>query len=136
MALPIANRLKHRRDFQEVYQKGLRRQGRCLILRALPDFSPFGNSQSTEAVGKAQPTRIGISISQKVSKKAVVRNRFKRQIRSAFQELFPSIAPGWRLVVVVRPGVQECEYEDFLRELKQLLAQAEVLNGNTRESLL
>lgn len=76
------------------------------------------------------PTRIGISISQKVSKKAVVRNRIKRQIRAALRQLLPRLTPGWQLVIVVRPGAQECEYGQFLRELKQLLAEAEVLNGH------
>lgn len=76
------------------------------------------------------PTRIGISISQKVSKKAVVRNRIKRQIRAALRQLLPQILPGWQLVVVVRPGSQECDYAQFLRELKQLLVEIEVLNGH------
>jgi ribonuclease P protein component len=76
------------------------------------------------------PTRIGISINQKVSKKAVVRNRIKRQIKAIFRQLLPIISPGWQLVVVVRQGAQECEYAQFLRELKQLLAEAEVINGH------
>lgn len=75
------------------------------------------------------PTRFGISISLKVSKKAVVRNRIKRQIRSILRQLLPQISPGWNLVVVVRPGASECDYAQFLRELKQLLAEAEVLHG-------
>ena len=75
------------------------------------------------------PTRIGISISLKVSKKAVVRNRIKRQIRAILRQLLPQISPGWHLVVVVRPGASECDYAQFLRELKQLLAEAEVLHG-------
>lgn len=75
------------------------------------------------------PTRIGISISLKVSKKAVVRNRIKRQIRAILRHLLPQISPGWNLVVVVRPGASECDYAQFLRELKQLLAEAEVLHG-------
>lgn len=83
-----------------------------------------------------QPTRIGISISKKVSKKAVIRNRIKRQIRAACRTLLPRISPGWKIVVSVRVGAQECEYEHFLRELEQLLAQAEVLNGYSREHIL
>ena len=75
------------------------------------------------------PTRIGISISLKVSKKAVVRNRIKRQIRAILRQLLPQISPGWHLVIVVRPGASECDYAQFLRELKQLLAEAEVLHG-------
>jgi ribonuclease P protein component len=80
-----------------------------------------------------QPTRIGISISTKVSKKAVVRNRIKRQLRAAFGSLLPRISPGWLIVVVVQPsaGQQECVTQQFLQELEQLLVAAEVLNGNS-----
>jgi ribonuclease P protein component len=85
---------------------------------------------------EVMPTRIGISISQKVSKRAVIRNRIKRQIRAAIRQMLPCIAPGWRLVVVVRPIAVECDYGQILRELEQLLAEAEVLNGHKRGNLL
>lgn len=133
MALPQPNRLRHRRDFQAVYQKGIRRSGRFLTLRCLPQRNNVINAPALKTLLQRNeanlPTRIGISISQKVSKKAVVRNRIKRQIRAIFRQLLPKIAPGWQLVVVVRPEGRECEYAQFLRELKQLLAQAEVIDG-------
>ncbi len=120
MGLPQANRLKHRRDFKEIYQHGSRYARRHLVLITLPAISAT----------TATSTKIGIVVSQKVSKKAVVRNRIKRRIRAALQSLIPDIAKGWRLVVIVRPRALECEYEHFLRELEQLLRQAEVLDGH------
>jgi ribonuclease P protein component len=132
VTLPQQHRLKLRRDFQAVYHKGIRRTGRYLILRGLPERSSFPKNSNLEQLppdeGKL-PTRIGISISQKVSKKAVVRNRIKRQIRAILRQLLPRLVPGWQLVVVVRPGADQCEYAHFLRELEQLLVEAEVLNG-------
>lgn len=134
MALPQQNRLRHWRDFQAVYHKGIRRSGRYLTLRGLPQRT---SAVATPTQGISLPrdegkpsTRLGISISQKVSKKAVVRNRIKRQIRAIVRQLLPRISPGWQLVVVVRPGAQECEYAQFLRELEQLLVEAEVINGH------
>lgn len=134
MTLPPPNRLRYARDFQAVYHKGIRRSGRYLTLRGLPQHpntveTPIQSVSLPIDEGNL-PTRIGISVSQKVSKKAVVRNRIKRQIRSIFRQLLPQLAPGWQLVVVVRPGAAECEYAHFLRELKQLLVEAEVLNGH------
>ena len=122
MALPLVHRLKKRRDFQAVYQQGIRRYGRHLNLRAL--FRPPGPDQPKS------PTRIGISISQKVSKKAVVRNRIKRQIRAVIMELLPYMSTDWLIVVSVRSEAIECKYEHFLRELKQLLIKAEIIDGN------
>lgn len=82
------------------------------------------------------PTRIGISISQKVSKRAVDRNRIKRRIRAALRYLLPELFPGWLVVITVRPGTAECGYEEFLRELKQLLTKAEVLDGGSGRRFL
>jgi len=121
--VPKANRLQNRQDFQAVFREGIRRHTSHLTLRALRSKEP--DSQLT-------PTRIGISISLKVSKRAVIRNRIKRQLRSAFCQILLRVAPGWRLVVIVQPSaVQECDYQQFLQELEQLLAKAEVINGHS-----
>jgi len=86
--------------------------------------------QLGERVG-VLPTRLGISISQKVSKSAVVRNRIKRQIRAALRTLLPHISPGWRIIISVRTTATECDFVDFLQELKQLLASTEVYHGHS-----
>jgi ribonuclease P protein component len=134
VALPQAHRLKHWRDFQTVYQKGIRRSGRYLTVRGLLQRTSTVDAPTQERLNSPNedkpPTRIGISVSQKVSKKAVVRNRIKRQIRAALRHLLPQLSPGWQLIVGVRPGAEQCDYAQFLRELKQLLAEAEVLNGH------
>ncbi len=140
MALPKANRLKSRQDFQAVFREGIRRQTPHLTLRALKPSYPKKPSldtattttQATDLIPIAS-TRIGISISTKVSKRAVVRNRMKRQIAASFYQLLPKLLPGWRLVIVVKPTAAqgECGSQEFLQELEQLLAQAEVLDGHS-----
>ncbi len=138
MALSKPNRLSSRHDFRAVFREGIRRNGSHLTLRALrpkaestsPDVQETTQSRPNTQL---QPTRIGISISTKVSKKATVRNRIKRQLRAAFRRLLPRISPGWLIAIVVQPsaGQQECVTQQFLQELEQLLAAAEVLNGNS-----
>ena len=140
MALPSSNRLKSRHDFRAVFREGFRCHGYYMTLRALPPCN--GKSPSSDTPYKKRskrtgenlsPSRIGISISTKVSKKAVVRNRLKRQIAAVFYELLPKLAPEWRLVVVVKPTAakQECGSKQFLQELEQLLVKAEVFNGHS-----
>lgn len=128
LVLPQAHRLRHWRDFQVVYQKGIRRSGMYLHLRAI--------HHSPSQPGERSPTRIGISISRKVSKKAVVRNRIKRQIRAVLCQLLPDLAPGWDCIIIVKPGSDPCNSSQFLQELKQLLAKAEVLHGHSRGNIL
>lgn len=129
MALPEANRLKRRQDFRAVYQRGHRYSSPHLVLWAL---KPGAGAQEEEAPS----IRLGISVSQKVSKKAVERNRLKRQIRAALRELLPDLSPGWKVIVGVRPQAVGCKYERFLRELEQLLVKAEVFHGHSRTNLL
>lgn len=75
------------------------------------------------------PTRIGISVSLKVDKRAVVRNRIRRQVQAIFRQLLPAVAPGWDILVIAQPTATRCDYARFLQELKQLLADAEVFHG-------
>ncbi|WP_066424769.1 ribonuclease P protein component [Anabaena sp. 4-3] len=140
MALPKAHRLKSRQDFQAVFREGIRRYSFHFTLRALKPSPSTAFSEDTATkispAGEVQPlpcTKMGISISTKVSKKAVVRNRIKRQIAAALHQLLPKIAPGWKLVVIVKPTAAEskCVSQQFLQELEQLLAQTEVLNGHS-----
>ncbi len=125
MALPKANRLKNRREFQTLFREGNRLKSSHLTLRALRLQTPTKTD--------AGAIRIGISISTKVSKRAVIRNRIKRQIRAAFRSLLPQITPGWNLVVIVQPQAvtSKCDYQQFLQELEQLLVKAEVINGHS-----
>ena len=120
MGLPQVHRLKHWRDFRVVYQQGIRRHSEHLVLRAL-------STKTVDEQSQINPSRIGVSIGKKVSKKAVVRNRIKRQIQSAFLQLQPRILNGWQLVIVVKPTAIECKYDDFLRELEELLKKTKII---------
>ncbi|HEY9835717.1 MAG TPA: ribonuclease P protein component, partial [Vampirovibrionales bacterium] len=88
--LPASNRLKRPKEFSAVYRTGISRKTTHLTLRAkrrkgvLPETKPPdpGLENPASALTANQPTRVGISISLKVSKKAVIRNRIKRQIRA------------------------------------------------------
>ena len=122
MGLPKEHRLRSWRDFRAVYQKGSKHYSSHLILRAL-------SVSAMEQQSPLLPTSVGISISTKVSKKAVVRNLIKRRIKAAVKELLPQIDDGWWVVVVVKSSAIECSYGDFLRELKQLFKQANIING-------
>jgi ribonuclease P protein component len=136
--LDPAHRLRKRQDFTTVFQRGGRHQTRHLVLQSYLRTPKVGDIEA--------PTRIGISISQKVSKRAVVRNRIKRQLRAICRIFLKQLMPGWDLVIIVRARQKiqkpeqmslpqqssglECDYQQFLRELKQLLAEAKVLNGD------
>jgi ribonuclease P protein component len=123
LGLPKANRLKQRQDFDRVYQSGKRRRATGLHLVVLRTSRVVGSSE-------VLPIQVGISISKKVSKRAVVRNRIKRQLKAIVRPLLPRLESGLRMVILVRSEALTYGYGEFLQELEQLLVKAEVLNGD------
>lgn len=87
-------------------------------------------TNSMQLASLESPSRIGVSISLKVDKRSVVRNRIRRQIQAAFRHLLPRMAKNLDVVVVVHPPAIQCGYLHFLQELEQVLAHAEVLHGD------
>ena len=122
MGLPKPHRLRNRQDYRAVYEQGIRRYSPHLTVIAFKKENPLGAVSTTA-------TMFGISISKKVSKKAVIRNRIKRQIKGVIRSKLQAIAPGWKVVIVVKPKAIECNYEHFLRELEKLLKETKIING-------
>jgi ribonuclease P protein component len=116
VALSQAYRLRQRRDFDWVYQTGTRRRATHLHVVAI--------KADVKSV-----SRFGISISKKVSKRAVCRNRIKRQIRAILRSLLPRVEPGWAVIIIVRASIVDADYQQIQQELEQLLRKAEVLHG-------
>ncbi|MFN9469730.1 MAG: ribonuclease P protein component [Pseudanabaena sp.] len=115
--LPNQNRLRRREDFAKVYAKGDRYRGTYLNLRMFID--------SNDPL-----TRIGIVVSKKVSKLAVTRNRFKRQLRAIFRQLLSQLKNGLQIVVTVTTVQSKPSYQELWDDIKNLLAKAKVFHGS------
>lgn len=63
--------------------------------------------------------RFGILLGLKVSKKAVVRNRFKRQIRSIIQQKLPLLKQEYDFVIIVLPKVIDCSFDEIEQYISQ-----------------
>lgn len=135
VALPRQHRLRHFKEFSQVYRHGRRAKSSHLSVRVLdavdPDLVQAPAQPDNHQFQRQQPPRCGISVSQKVSKRAVVRNVWKRRIRAAFQHLLPRLQPGITVVITVHPTGQQCDYWQILQELEQLLTQLEVIDGHS-----
>ncbi|MFH7243329.1 MAG: ribonuclease P protein component [Spirulina sp.] len=139
IVLPKSQRLRRSRDFSKVYRLGNKAVSTHLVVRVLDTVNPGsqptsqteGLSSQNHAENRAVLGRVGIVVSQKVSKRAVVRNRLKRQVRAIMGQFLPRLRPHLWIVVNLRPGAEQCEYGDFLQELKQLFTQLEVFHGHS-----
>lgn len=116
--LPAQNRLRRRQDFATVYAKGDRYSGRYLRLRVY----------STTNLDFA--SQIGIVISKKISKSAVIRNRIKRQLRAICRQLLSQLKQGLQIVITVSSLEGNPSYPQLGNDLTKLLIEAQVLYGS------
>lgn len=80
-------------------------------------------SHSTFFTLKSAPSaqaRVAVSVSKKVSKKAVVRNRVRRRAYAVIRELVGGLGENLYLISA-KPGVDKLTSEELHRELATLL---------------
>lgn len=96
----------------------LRRHGKRIALKHLQcEYRPNGTPTA----------RLGMAVSRRVSKLAVVRNRIRRRIRESFR-LHRAGLPACDLLVIARPSLAEldnaCLREELASLWRKLIAQA------------
>jgi ribonuclease P protein component len=107
-----------------VYRKGRSVSTRYLVLYSFP------REEDAEAGGP----RLGLAVSRKCGG-AVSRNRLKRRLRSAFEELETRLDPGTDYVLVVRPGFIEAVEAQGFGWLLQRVAEVFGLAGAERSEM-
>jgi ribonuclease P protein component len=69
----------------------------------------------------AESPRLGVSVSKKVAKSAVVRNRIRRRVYTELARLNSALRPAYYLVVA-KSGAEKIRGEELKNELKSLVA--------------
>lgn len=110
--LPKKARLRKSRDFDSVYRKGKYYPDKDLSIYVLTNDLPF--------------KRCGFSISKKVSKKAVERNKLKRQLSFIFREESKEIRICVDIVFVARKNLLSLNYLEIKTVVKNLLVKAKL----------
>lgn len=105
------NRLAHTRDVQRVFAAGR---------------SFFGPYFTIRFLAAPRPPRITVSISTKVAKSAVRRNRVKRVVREFMRANLSRLAVGDYLLVV-RPTAVKCVNAEIRAGLEQQLLKCRLL---------
>ena len=99
------NRIRLKNDFDRVFKHGQSFYNQKIGVKFLENNSDF--------------SRLGIIVSNKVSKKAVERNRLKRIIRDFFHSKLTGIQPSKDFVIIVLPEIDKDKAE--LEKLLQLI---------------
>ena len=101
--------ITQRADFLKIQSKGRKWVSHGLILQVL--------------AGEEGQKRLGFTVSKKVSKSAVKRNRIKRRLRAAAADVLPAHAvSGHDYILVGRPETSTRPYTSLCADLKWCLA--------------
>lgn len=111
--LPPKNRLASDRDIRRVNAKARPVYSRFLRLKAL--------------VNGLESSRATVVVSTKVSKKATVRNRLKRQLREIIRHDLPKLKPGFDIVISVSTEAIGKGYAELAGDIQALWAKARLL---------
>ena len=120
MALPLHMRLKGHRTFDYIYKNSLKYYGKLMTFRVSKSNPKILSSHKSPEI--SNNFRVAISVSKKVSKKAVERNKIKRILQ---EWLLKNIKrqnnhkPYW-LLVNLKSG-------DFYNDKKRLLGEFQTL---------
>lgn len=73
------------------------------------------------AKNNLETNRYGFVVSKKVSKKAVVRNRLKRVLRSCVEELHEKLTVGYDMLFIVKKDFYDLKREQVFQEVTEAL---------------
>ena len=111
--LPIKNRLINKKDFETVHRLGR--------------FFSFGILAIKVHANAREEIRIGFAVGLKFSKKAVERNRIKRQLREIIRRNLDKLKPGLDVVIMVGKTQSKPDYLEMEKLALALLQKAGAL---------
>ncbi|MBU2539712.1 ribonuclease P protein component [Patescibacteria group bacterium] len=111
--LPRQNRLTKKRDFDSVFKNGKGAKEGFLFLKTVPN--------------KLSDSRFAFITSQKMSKKATVRNKIRRQLREIIKTNIGIIKKGTDCAIVVLPGFNDVSFWDIEKDMMGLLKKAKLV---------
>ncbi len=100
-------RLTKEKDFKKIFKQGKSSYNKIFGIKILANG--------------LEVNRYGVVISTKVSKKAVERNKLKRQFRAAIKGTDKKLIQGFDLVIIVLPAALNQEYKFIKSELEKIL---------------
>ncbi|MDP3874992.1 MAG: ribonuclease P protein component [bacterium] len=97
-----------------------RRIPRKLFISLLESGKHFNSKHFSLRVTSSDKVRVAVSVSKKISKKAVVRNKVRRRAYSAVRSLIPNLTNNLFLLVA-KPGAEKIKGKELENELKSLV---------------
>ena len=110
--LPKENRLKKKKEFNEVFKKGKLISNRFLEVK----------------IKKMEGKKIGIVAPIKRFRKATERNYIKRKLRESFRDLLNDIPENTGIIVIAKKPIRSKSKEETTKIIKDLLSKIKTKN--------
>ena len=110
----VSYSLKGKRTFQRVFKQGKQFGNRHFYFYYIDSQEEYNY--------------LGIIVSKKVSKKAVVRNRVRRRIREAYRLAQPEIKHGYYMIIIAKNRCAEASYAELTKSLSHLFYKTHLEN--------
>ncbi|NQV90636.1 ribonuclease P protein component [Candidatus Uhrbacteria bacterium] len=111
--LPSEYRLRHEKDIKTLFARGKSVFGIWVGMK----FRKNG----------LETSRFAVVVGTKVSKKAVVRNRLKRQVRAIIHDRLTVITPGYDVLLFMKKEILEKDFKEIEGQVLQSLKKAKLL---------
>jgi len=105
--LPKVNRLKKKKDIERVFKSGRGFKEDFLILKMVKN--------------NLKNSRFAFIVSQKVSKKATLRNKIRRRLSELARRHLPTTRPGTDIIIMALPGLEEKDFWEIEEIINKLL---------------
>ncbi|MFH1129462.1 MAG: ribonuclease P protein component [Patescibacteria group bacterium] len=102
--LSSKNRLRKKSDINNVFKKGKTVAGHFIFLRATKN--------------ELKDNRFAFVVSLKVSKKAVVRNKIKRQLREIVKQA--ELKQGFDFMIITKPSIIGKSFQEIKQDLNEI----------------
>jgi len=108
------NRIKKKKDFETIFKNSKSVKNNLFILKM--------------AKNNLGINRFGFVVSQKISKKATVRNKVRRRLAEVVKTEIKNIKTGIDFILITLPGIEKKEFSEIKESLKNTLIKLRCLN--------
>ena len=116
--LPKTNRIKKKKDFEAIFKKSKSFRDDLFV--------------SKVAYNNLGLNRYGFVVSQKVSKKATIRNKVRRRLAEAIKAEAGGMKNGIDIVFIALSGIEKKDFKDIKEAVKKTLAREKLIVSTSK----
>jgi len=110
--LPKVNRLRKKKNFEQIFRKGKEFKEKFLFIKAIEN--------------NLKESRFSFIVSRKVSKKATIRNKIRRKMREEIRSRLPFIKKGFDIILIFSPKGKSQDFREMTGLIDKLFQKAKI----------